>query len=161
MTESLNSICEPYIFISHAGSDTDAAKDLAEKLRSNGFRVRFDRDNLRSGDEWMPTIEAAISSASGMIVYVGALGIQHWVDREVRFGLVRNTQNPAAFRFIPVLGPGADSEKLPPFVKQHQYVDFRKSGQAAEQMRLLLNVLHDELPWKLEVSAEYWKRNTP
>jgi len=109
-----------HIFLSHAGADTQAARQFAEILRRNGLDVWFDKDNLQPGDPWMATLEEAISQASAMIVYIGSFGIQAWVDREIRFGLVRNTHNREAFRFIPVLGEGADPAKLPPFVQRRR-----------------------------------------
>src|ERR1039457_5423619 len=96
------------IFLSHAGADTQAARQVAEILRRSGLDVWFDKDKLKPGDPWMATLEEVIANASAMIVYIGRLGIQAWVDREVRFGLVRNTNNRESFRFIPVLGEGAD-----------------------------------------------------
>src|SRR5207253_2473081 len=101
----------------------------------------FDQDNLQPGDNWMATLEKAISAASAMIVYIDNRGIQAWVDREVRFGLVRNTQDREAFRFIPVLGEGADLAQLPPFVQQQQHVDLRDPQRAPEQIRRLLEIL--------------------
>src|SRR5260370_23078777 len=86
-----------HIFLSHAGADTQPARQFAEVLRRNGLDVWFDKDNLQPGDPWMPTLEEAISRASAMLVYIGSLGIQAWVDREGRYGLVRNTQNREAF----------------------------------------------------------------
>ncbi|MBZ5622728.1 MAG: toll/interleukin-1 receptor domain-containing protein [Acidobacteriia bacterium] len=86
------------IFLSHAGADTQAARQFAEILRLNGLNVWFDKDNLQPGDHWMATLEEAISQASAMIVYIGSSGVHAWVDREVRFGLVRNTG----------MGPGMD-----------------------------------------------------
>jgi hypothetical protein len=135
-----------HIFLSHAGADAQAARQFAEILRRNGLDVWFDKDNLQPGDPWMTTLEEAISDASAMIVYIGSLGIQAWVDREVRFGLVRNTHNREAFRFIPVLGEGADPTKLPPFVQQQQYVDLRDRQRAPEQIRRLLEILRNPSP---------------
>src|SRR5690348_15592427 len=120
-----------HIVLSHAGADSQAAREFAKTLRRNGLDVWFDQDNLQPGDPWMATLEEAITGASAMLVYVGKLGIQAWVDREVRFGLVRNTHDPAAFRLIPVLGEGADPQKLPPFVQQHQYVGSPGPGACA------------------------------
>src|SRR5262249_32720283 len=93
-----------HVFLSYAGADTQAAREFAAVLRRAGVDVWFDRDNLQPGDAWMPTIEKAISGAFAMMVYVGNSGIQTWVDREVRFGLVLSTLSPGGFRFIPVLG---------------------------------------------------------
>jgi hypothetical protein len=151
---------EGYVFLSHAGADTQAARQFAEVLRRDGLEVWFDKDNLQPGDSWMATLEEAISHASAMIVYVGSLGIQAWVDREVRFGLVRNTHNREAFRFIPVLGEGADLAKLPPFVQQQQCVDLRDRQRAPEQIRRLIEVLRHAPP-QAAIPAEYWTTHSP
>lgn len=97
-----------HVFLSHAGADTQAARQFAGILRRNGLDVWFDKDNLQAGDDWMATLERAILDAFAMIVYIGRPGIHAWVDREVRFGLVRNTQDCAAFRLIPVLAHVCD-----------------------------------------------------
>ena len=150
-----------HIFLSHAGADTQAARQFAEILRRNGLDVWFDKDNLQPGDPWMATLEEAISRASAMIVYIGSLGIEAWVDREVRFGLVRNTHNREAFRFIPVLGEGADPAKLPPFVQQQQYVDLRDREHAPEQIRRLVDALKNGSPSQAAIPAEYWNTHSP
>jgi len=149
-----------HIFLSHAGADTQAARQFAEILRRNGLDVWFDKDNLQPGDPWMATLEEAISHASAMLVYIGSSGIQAWVDREVRFGLVRNTHNREAFRFVPVLGEGADPAKLPPFVQQQQYVDLRDSQRAPEQIRRLLEILRNPSS-QAAIPAEYWTTHSP
>ena len=132
-----------HIFLSHAGADVQAARQLVEILRRNGLDIWFDKDNLPPGDRWMATLEKAISDASAMVVYIGRLGIQSWVDREVRLGLVRNTHDREAFRLIPVLGEGADAAKLPPFLQQQQYVDLRDRQRAPEHIRRLVEILRN------------------
>ena len=149
------------IFLSHAGADTRAARQFADILRHNGLDVWFDKDDLQPGDAWMATLEQAIFDASAMLVYVGSSSIQNWVDREVRFGLVRNTANNEAFRFIPVLGEGADPARLPPFVQQHQYVDLRDRQRAPEQIRRLVEVLREASPAQAAIPAEYWTTHSP
>ena len=146
-----------HVFLSHAGADTQAARRLAEILRRNGLDVWFDKDNLQPGDNWMAALEQAIAQASAMIVYVGSSGIQAWVDREVRFGLVRNTANREAFRLIPVLGEGADVAKLPPFVQQQQCFDQRDP----EQIRQLVETLRNATSAQTAIPAEYWTTHSP
>jgi hypothetical protein len=150
-----------HIFLSYAGADRQAARELAQILRRNGLDVWFDKDDLQPGGPWMATLEEAISHASAMIVYIGRLGIQAWVDREVRFGLVRNTGNREAFRFIPVLGEGADPARLPPFVQQQQYVDLRDSERAPEQIRRLIDLLRNRAPAQTAIPPEYWTTHSP
>jgi len=148
------------VFLSHSGSDTRAASQLAETLRHNGLTVWLDQDDLEPGDLWIQRLEAAIQSSSAMIVYIGSLGVQHWVDREVRHGLVRSTENPGGFHLIPVLGDGADPRLLPPFLQQHQYVDLRNRRRAPEGIRRLVERLRQ--PWPEQaISREYWTSHSP
>ena len=112
------------VFLSHAGEDTTAAKELAHQLRRRGIDVWLDVERLRPGDEWMKVIESGLERARAMIVYVGRSGVERWVDREVRVALDRGAKDPA-FRMIPILGPGAVPEALPVFLKQYQWIDVR------------------------------------
>src|SRR4051794_20144044 len=90
------------VFLSHSGPDTLAASNLAEVLRRSGIEVWLDKDNLEPGTRWMEGIERAIDESDAMLVYIGQLGVETWVDREVRFGLEKNTRAPSAFKLIPV-----------------------------------------------------------
>ena len=149
-----------HVFLSHAGVDTAAAHEFAEILRRSGLSVWFDKDSIQPGDPWMTALEQAIQEASAMIVYVGRLGVQAWVDREVRFGLVRNTDNSRDFRLVPVLGPEADPAALPPFLMQQQWVDLRDSQRAPEQIRRLIEILKS--PSKQRAIPEnYWTAHSP
>jgi WD40 repeat protein len=113
-----------HVFISHEGVEADSARGLARKLRDAGVAVWIDVDDLKPGKLWMSELEDAIVRASSFIIYVGSNGIAGWVDRELRLALERNTKDPS-FRIYPVLGPGANPDLLPPFLRQHQWVDFR------------------------------------
>ena len=115
-----------------------------ETLRANGLDVWFDQDSLDPGDRWMTSLESAIEQSSAMIVHVGRLGVQTWVDREVRLGLERNTQNPKAFRLIPVLGEGADRCTLPPFLMQHQFVDLRDVARTQSEIERIVRRLSSD-----------------
>jgi hypothetical protein len=154
------------VFLSHAGLDKQAARTFAEILQRNGIAVWFDTDALKPGEPWMTTLERAIRQSSAMIVYVGRLGVQAWVDREVRFGLILNTNNPDTFRLIPVLGEGADPAALPPFLSQQQFVDLRDKQSAPEQIRRLVETLRAPagilgVPSTGPFPPGYWETHSP
>ena len=112
------------VILSHAGEDTEAAKDLAHQLRLAGLNVWLDVERLRPGDHWMEELAATLRQASAMVVYIGKAGVQCCVDNEIRAALDKSLRDHK-FRLIPVLGPGADPDSLPFFLKQHQWQDFR------------------------------------
>ena len=146
---------EPRVFLSHVGVDTAAAQAFAARLRANGVRVWIDKDDLQPGDIWMPTVEQAIQDSSAMVVYVGRLGVQRWVDREVRVGLELNTRNPYAFKVIPVFGDGANVTALPPFLSQHQGIP----ANDPQAVRKLVDVLRGT--GTRAVPTEYWATHSP
>ena len=57
----------PFIFLSHSGADSDAARELRRRLlaapeaRAAGLTVWFGKDDLRPGGSWQPQIEQAIA----------------------------------------------------------------------------------------------------
>ncbi len=121
----------PFIFLSHSGADTGAARELKRRLenspdaRAAGLKVWFDKDDLRPGTPWSAQIAEAIQkNATAFVVYVGSGGVMNWVESEVDLALSRATtdkQNPLLF--IPVLATtGAGSSALPPFAKRYQGV---------------------------------------
>jgi hypothetical protein len=90
-----------------------------------------------------------------MVVYVGRLGVQYWVDREVRVGLELNTRDPYRFKLIPVLGDGADVTRLPPFLRQHQGI----RADDPHAIRRLVETLHGQ--GGPAVPATYWATHSP
>ena len=54
----------PLIFLSHAGEDAAAAKELAHQLRQAGLEVWLDIERLRPGDRWMEEIEEGLRQAT-------------------------------------------------------------------------------------------------
>jgi len=145
--------------LSRAGAGIQVSHQFAESFAATGLKSGSTNDSLQPGDDRIAEIEEAISRDSAMMVYIGH--IQGWVDREVLLGLVRNTRDREAFRFIPVLREGADIATLPPFVHQHQWVDLHDNGQVAEQIRRLLGILRKSSPSVAAVPPEYWSTHCP
>ena len=142
-------MASPFIFLSHSGADTEAARELKRRLenapdaRAAGLQVWFDKDDLRPGTAWSAQIAKAIQNeATAFVVYVGSGGVMNWVEAEVDLALTRATtdkDNPLLF--IPVLaaeskGPSA----LPPFAKRYQGVR-DPLGDGEELAKLLKAVL--------------------
>ena len=132
---------EALVFLSHASEEVTRARELANTLRTSGVHVWLDVDDLQPGDQWMKSIEEALARANAFAVYIGPLGVQRWVDRELRLALARSVDDPR-FRIIPLLGEGAAVDRLPgDFFKQHQSIVLRDASgfrDAAARIRELL-----------------------
>jgi len=72
----------PYLFLSHSGADTDAARELKRRLLNSpdahaaGLRVWLDKDDLAAGAGWQAQLEKMISEeVTAFAVHVGAKGV--------------------------------------------------------------------------------------
>lgn len=141
----------PLVFLSHAGADIESAKELRRLLGGQpGIQVWLDAEQLKPGDLWQAKIEEALQQASAFLVYVGRGGVQGYVDFEVRVALDRSIKDKS-FRLIPVLGPGANPDLLPPFLKQYQWQDLREGLREGSDLRDLVAILKGKEVKSLEV----------
>jgi hypothetical protein len=114
----------PAVFFSYARADAAAVDRIANDLRSQGVELWIDRDNIVAGEEWLPQIEAAISQAEFMLVFISEASLQNqWVQREYEAAF-QNQSKAGGTRLIPVL---LEQVQLPSFLSKIQYVDFTRS----------------------------------
>ncbi len=74
----------PHVFISYSTQDAAYADALTEKLRSEGFDVWIDTDQLRSSSDWWRSIVSAIWECSAFIVILSPHSdASEWVQREI------------------------------------------------------------------------------
>ncbi|MFN7647130.1 MAG: SUMF1/EgtB/PvdO family nonheme iron enzyme [Acidobacteriota bacterium] len=112
----------PTVFLSHASQDGDAARAVARHLRDVGdpdLTVWLELDALQPGQEWIDALEQALDASTHFLVLVGPSGVKRWVERELRYALVRNTENPE-YKLIPLLLGDATEQALPRFLRQYQ-----------------------------------------
>src|SRR6516165_394177 len=151
----------PLLFLSHAGADTEAARQLKHRIeetpsaRESGLKVWFAKDDLQAGQDWQAQLEDVIEKrATAFAVYVGSSGVINWVEREVRLGLSRATSGNRPFPFIPVLAAQAEgSSALPGFARQFQGVH-DVENRPEEFQKLARAVLGGNGAGNLELEAE-------
>ena len=90
-----------------------------------------------------------------MVVYVGRVGVQHWVDREVRYRARAEHARSQTFKLIPVFGEGADvaapapvPESAAGHLRQGSRGDPAAAGRAARRS-------------DAAVPSEYWAAHSP
>ena len=64
MSDSAPPTARGAVFVSYAREDTDAARRIAEALRSHGVEVWFDQNELRGGDAWDGKIRRQIKECA-------------------------------------------------------------------------------------------------
>jgi WD40 repeat protein len=137
----------PLVFLSHAGIDTDRAKELKKRLenapdcRAKNLKVWFDKDDLIPGSGWQTQLEEVIEKhATAFVVYVGSRGVINWVESEIRLALSRAVSDKN-FPFIPVIAKEVIAKEvdgaavLPGFARQFQgLMDVENDGTAFERL---------------------------
>ncbi|MDO8539222.1 MAG: TIR domain-containing protein [Opitutaceae bacterium] len=80
------------IFISYARDDTDAARRIAEALRSHGVEVWFDQNELRGGDVWDQNIRNQIRTCTLFLPVISGVTQERregYFRREWKLGVER------------------------------------------------------------------------
>lgn len=113
------------VFISHNTKDKPIVRELIKKLNDRRLRVWFDEEMIIPGDSIQDKLEEGIEYSRTALVLVGKEGLGPWEKREVN-ALLQDAANKSK-RIIPVLLPGNyEQPKLPLFLRDSHYVDFRK-----------------------------------
>ena len=60
------------VFLSYAREDIEAARRIAEALRSQGVEVWFDQSELRGGEEWDAKIKRQIRDCTLFLAVISA-----------------------------------------------------------------------------------------
>jgi hypothetical protein len=114
----------PAVFLSYAREDRALVDKIANDLKCQGIRLWMDRQDLITGQKWLPQIREAITTADVMIVFLSkasrfSRAVQY--EFEKAFELQNETQGT---RLIPVLLEKTD---LPPLLREIHYADFTES----------------------------------
>jgi TIR domain len=118
------------VFLCHNSRDKPEVKAVALQLMARGIKPWLDEWELRPGFRWQPLLEAQIQQVKAAAVFVGPDGLGPWQSEELSAFLSEcvNRNIPV----IPVLLPNApEGVRLPPFLGQRTWVDFRGSEQEA------------------------------
>src|SRR5262245_16989383 len=94
----------PVLFLSHSGSDTEAARALKKRIeecpaaKEARLKVWFDKDDLKAGKSWQAQLAATIEKeADAFAVLLGASGVINWVEAEVEVALSRAATSACPF----------------------------------------------------------------
>jgi hypothetical protein len=105
-----------HIFVSYAREDKDFARELSRRLRESDRIPWQDLRDIRAGDYWQDSIDAALRNADALVVIMSPHAIKsQYVTYEWAFAL------GAGVRAIPVVKRRTD---IHPKLSSIQYIDF-------------------------------------
>ena len=112
-----------HIFISHSSKDNTITKQIAEGLRTRGFKIWLDLDALRDGDRWLRQLQDEIDRCAGVIVVLSrAARDSEWVERETLYAMERRK---------PIFIARVEDVPLPLHLVNLQYTDCQTDLDAA------------------------------
>lgn len=91
-----------FIFLSYSRQDSERVRDLYDRLRSNGYQVWFDEENLLPGQIWEAEIKKAIRGAALVIVALSSRSVTRtgYAQKEIRTALDFMDQIPAGQPYL-------------------------------------------------------------
>ena len=127
-----------HVFLCHSSEDHDIVWDIYDNLSKLGFRVWFDEVAMEPGDLLVDKIGNAIRSSINLAVILSVNSINsQWVKKEVSIAMVDSLAG-AEVKVVPIL---LDDTKLPPFLSDINYVDWRNDDKKLLQFARLVKML--------------------
>jgi hypothetical protein len=111
------------IFLSYASERRDAAEPIALALRSRGYDVFFDRDDLPAGDTYHDQIAAAVERADIMVFALSPEAVDKGRYTVSEIGLARKKWKTPKGRVLPVMIAPTPMEEIPAYLKEVSLLD--------------------------------------
>ncbi len=134
------------VFLSYNSVDKPDVEAVAQKLRSEGLNPWFDKWRLIPVGHGLAD---RLRECPTCAVFIGRQGHGDWSRAELL--MVQDRANKETeFLLIPILLPGVpdpfDYSKLPPFLAQRTWVDFRPGLDEERALHALVNAIRREPP---------------
>jgi hypothetical protein len=105
------------VFISYSRKDMAIVRQLANDLEKADFDVWWDISELKGGDAWMRTIQAALKTSKYCVVVLSPNSVESgWVEKEYSYAISRGT------KIIPIISKTCE---VPLALGNIHHIDFR------------------------------------
>lgn len=143
------------IFLSHNSKDKTFVRRLYHDLANKGVKAWLDEAEIKPGDSLITKITAAINEMDYLGVVLSNNSVQsEWVQREVNMALNQEIHGKRV-KVIPLL---LQECKIPGFLLDKSYIDFRHDTKYAEALdRLCTFLLEEKWPSERYV-GKLWKQ---
>jgi hypothetical protein len=132
----------PFVFLSYAHGDREAAALIRQQLSDAGIRVWDPMASLGPGDDWRATIQEAVKAADAVVVLQSRNAAQsNWVPTELAAAVAAQSRDSRK-RIIPVR---IDSDVgTMPLLERYQAIDMSQPGKTDEGVAQLTTAILDE-----------------
>jgi hypothetical protein len=126
MIETTISALPPKVFISYSHIDRDFVSKLAKELLKHRIIVWWDEWEIKVGDSLIAKIEDGITGSAYLVVVLSPTSVNSsWVKEELNSAIIRQLEEKRTF-VLPLL---LNDCKIPLFLKEKKYADFRENFQ--------------------------------
>jgi hypothetical protein len=137
------------VFLSHNSVDKASVEQIALKLREAGLKPWLDKWCLTPGETFQRGLADGLRNSATCAIFIGPQGLGNWAREELLVAQDRAAKE-AGYRLIPILLPGVsdpfDYSKLPPFLTQRTWIDFRKGSDQERPLRVLIDAIRGKPP---------------
>ncbi|MEO0983574.1 MAG: toll/interleukin-1 receptor domain-containing protein [Pseudomonadota bacterium] len=111
------------IFVSYASERRDLAEPIALALRSRGYTVFFDRDDLPAGQTYHDQIAAAMDASDLLVFLISPESVDkgRYTVSEVR--LARKKWRTPQGRVLPIMVAPTPMEEIPAFLREVSFLE--------------------------------------
>jgi WD40 repeat protein len=123
-------------FIAYNSIDAEDARSLTERLRDSGLNPWIDKDRIPPGRWVQEVLQDAIGRSASAVICLGPSGLGKWEAVELRSFVSEAVER--GIPVIPTLLPGAEFPKEAVFLKELEYVRFKRSMEEPEPFERLM-----------------------
>lgn len=126
------------IFLSYSTQDKAIVKRINSDLKSHGFETWLDSEQIDVGSPIVDAIETGLTQSEIFIIFLSRTSVlSRWVKNEFQTQFYKYMTNNN-IKILPVL---INDCKMPEFLLQFKYIDFRKKEDYESNLSALLNTL--------------------
>lgn len=126
------------VFLSHSSRDKEIVRRIDKQLKSAGFGTWLDENDIPFGKSISSEIQKGIERSNIILLFLSDFSISSkWVENEWQAKFFENI-NSEKIGVIPIL---LSDCKIPAFLRDKKYVDFRKRGEFDDSLATLLSFL--------------------
>lgn len=144
-----------HTFISYNSKNLSEARQINAYLSNSGFRVFFDKKDIKPGDHFQKILENALRASGSVLVLIGENNIGPWQEQETYMFQILERAHESGKKIIPLLigskGFDSNNAEVPLFLNQYHGIDL---GANLSDPEKLFEVM-DALPWSSFAVGEY------
>jgi len=116
------------VFLCHSSGDKPAVRELYRRLKEDGFQPWFDEVDLKPGQPWRETIEAAVRTSDAVVVCLstGSVGKEGFLNREIKVALRALDEKPEGTIFV--IPARLEAVEIPGSLRDLQWANLYDEG---------------------------------